>query len=83
MKNLDIQTGSFPLSSWGEYSTSGPESSFARKNRMPVDPEKVCYVYSALTTCSIAEMEALGAGTAVVHDWVVVGFEEGSREEML
>jgi hypothetical protein len=83
MKHTDIPTGSAPLSPWGDYSTSGPESSFARKNRMPVDPEKVCYVYSALTTCSIAEMESLAEGTAMVKDWVVVGIGEGSREEML
>jgi carboxypeptidase D len=48
---------------------------------MPAEPEQVCYVYSALTTCSLAEMEALAAGTAVVEDWVVSA--EGTRNEML
>ncbi|KAE9380409.1 putative carboxypeptidase S1 [Stipitochalara longipes BDJ] len=83
MKHTDIPTGSAPLSPWGDYSTYGPDSSFSTKNQMPVDPEKICYVYAALTTCSIAEMEALGAGTAVVKDWVVVGMEEVTRDEML
>jgi len=50
---------------------------------MPADPQKVCYVYSALTTCSLADMEALAAGTGVVEDWVVVSAEEGTRDEML
>jgi len=49
---------------------------------MPADPKKICYVYSALTTCSIAQMEALAAGTAIVKDWVVVGIE-ATRDEML
>ncbi len=83
MKHTDIPTGSSPLSPWGDYSTWGPESSFARKNEIPVYLVKVCYIYSALTTCSVAEMKALAAGTAVVKDWVVVSTGEGSKEEMV
>ena len=82
MEHIDIATGSSPLSPWGDSSTYGPDSSFARKNEMPTDPEKICYVYSALMTCNIAQMEALAAGTAIVKDWVVVGIE-ATRDEMI
>jgi hypothetical protein len=43
-----------------------------------VDPKKVCYTYSAYNTCTEEQMERLGNGTAIVRDWVVVGYEEGS-----
>jgi len=49
---------------------------------MPADPEKICYVYSALTTCNISQMDALAAGTAIVKDWVVVGIE-AARERLV
>lgn len=50
---------------------------------MPLDPDKVCYVYSASTTCSVHELEALAKGAAIIKDWVVVGIGEGTRDEMM
>jgi carboxypeptidase D len=50
---------------------------------MPNDPKKVCYVYSALTTCSVAEMESLAEGIAVLKDWVVVGLGRATKDEMM
>jgi hypothetical protein len=40
-------------------------------------------VYSALTTCSIVEMESLAERTAVSMDRIVVEIGEGPREEIL
>ena len=73
MKNVDIATGEIPITPWRDYSSYGPASSFDIKNQMPEDPEKSCYVYFALTTCTVTQLLALAAGYAVVKDWVVVG----------
>jgi hypothetical protein len=75
----DISSGLVPLlSTLTPYSSKGPDSSSGFKNTMPVDPKKVCYTYSAYNTCTEEQMERLGNGTAIVRDWVVVGYEEGS-----
>lgn len=52
---------------------------------MPVDPEKVCYIYSVLGSCTVEQMGRLAAGTAVVKDWVVIGWanEEGMMTRSL
>jgi carboxypeptidase D len=55
-----------------QYPTYGPGSSFQIKNQMPVDPEKVCYVYSALTTCKAEEIKRLAARTAALRDWAII-----------
>lgn len=82
MHHTDIPTGLNPLSPWGD-STSGPASTFRIKNQIFVNQEKVCYVYSASTSCSMAEKEALADGTAIVKDFIVVGIGEGSKDEMM
>jgi len=71
MRRTDIPTGSAPFSLWGDYSTSG-QNLILREESDAFGPEKVSYVYSALTACSIVEMESLAEGRAVIKDWMVV-----------
>jgi hypothetical protein len=75
MAHVDIATGKGSITP--NYSTSGPSSSFQYKNKMPEDPKKVCYTLMALTTCTAADFQRLAAGTAIVKDFVVVGYVEG------
>ncbi|TVY94449.1 Carboxypeptidase S1-like protein A [Lachnellula willkommii] len=76
MSHVDIATGQRSITA--DYSTSGPSSSFQYKNQMPEDPKKVCYTLMALTTCTTADFQRLAAGTAIVRDFVLVGYVEGN-----
>jgi carboxypeptidase D len=76
MSHVDISCGISPTT--GDYSTLGPVSSFQYKNAMPEDPPKVCYTFMTLTSCTVADLQRLADGTAIVKDFVVVGYAEGN-----
>lgn len=76
MSHVDIASGKLPTS--GNYSTSGPSSTFQDKNKMPEDPPKVCYTLMTLTSCTAQDLQRLANGTAVVKDYIVVGYKEGN-----
>jgi hypothetical protein len=78
MFHKDIATGDIAISESANYSTTGPSSSFQIKNAMPDNPPNICYTYMATTTCTTAQLARLQNGTAVVEDFVVVGYEDGS-----
>ena len=77
MSHTDISNGEKAVTP--NYSTTGPKSSFQIKNKMPVDPKKLCYTYSVLTTCTVQQIGQLAAGTAVVKNWVVLGYVQGNE----
>lgn len=55
------------------YVSAGAADVSGVKNEAPkTQPEPVCLVYSALSTCTENQLEALAAGTAVTKDFVVV-----------
>jgi carboxypeptidase D len=76
MAHVDIASGNFPAT--GGYTTSGPASSFQYKNTMPEDPPKVCYTLMTLTSCTVADLQRLANGMAIVKDFVVVGYTDGN-----
>ncbi|TVY38347.1 Carboxypeptidase S1-like protein [Lachnellula subtilissima] len=76
MSHTDIATGQ--ASNTANCSTSGPSSSFQYKNQISEDPKKVCYTLMALNTCTTADIQRLTAGTAVVRDFVLVGYVEAN-----
>ncbi|KAH8684614.1 Alpha/Beta hydrolase protein [Tricladium varicosporioides] len=78
MFHRDIATGQTSISTRGNYSSKGSQSSFGIRNIMPEDPNKVCYTYMALLTCTVAQIGMLAMGNAVVKDWVVVGYQAGN-----
>lgn len=38
----------------------------------------ICYTLMALTTCTTADLARLAAGTAIVKDYLVVGYVDGN-----
>lgn len=76
MSHVDIASGK--TATIGDYSTSGLASSFQYKNTMPEDPQKVCYTLMPLTSCTVADLERLADGTAIVKGFVVVGYTDGN-----
>ena len=79
MFNRDIATGTLPLSD--TLSTVGPSEVGHIKNEVLPAPEPRCYILDPGATCVEGEWEAVKNGTAVVRDWVVVGREEGAKDE--
>lgn len=78
MFHKDIATGEVLVTNNSNYSTTGPSSSFKIKNTMPDNPPNICYTYIATTTCTPDQLTRLRNGTAIVEDWVVVGYVIGN-----
>ncbi|CZR51737.1 uncharacterized protein PAC_01614 [Phialocephala subalpina] len=76
MFHKDIVTDNISLPNNSAYSTTGSSSSFQNKNTMPDDPPKICYTYMPTTTCTTDQLARLQNGTAIVEDWVVMGYLE-------
>jgi hypothetical protein len=71
MFDRDIATGGIDTLD-GSYSSTGPESSFGIKNKLPPSPKSQCYVWDAVNTCTADELKALADGTAIVKDFILV-----------
>ena len=68
----DISTGTVPTDAInGSYSSQGPSSTWQIKNTAPPAPKSTCYTLSP-STCNSVEWGAIDAGTALVHDYVVM-----------
>ena len=74
MAGKDVATGGLALTNCANYSTTGPASSFAIKNKLPPPPqEAACYLWDIRETCTPDKKALLADGTAIVEDFVVVG----------
>ncbi|KAI9845827.1 MAG: hypothetical protein M1837_004507 [Sclerophora amabilis] len=75
---LDIATGtenvSYPNSN---YSTTGPSDTFAITNEVPPYPEVECYTL-LLTACTQEQQDAVTNDTAIIKDYFVVDFGNGT-----
>jgi hypothetical protein len=71
MFDRDVATGGIDTLD-GPYSSTGPESSFGIKNKLPLSPKSQCYVWDAVNTCTADELKALADGTAIVKDFILV-----------
>jgi hypothetical protein len=72
MAGADIATGKFLTNA--KYSTTGPSSSFSIKNVLPLPPKSLCYTWDVMESCTSFQAALLANGTAIVQDFVMVGY---------
>jgi Serine carboxypeptidase len=79
MFNKDIPTGKFDTSAANSttFTTTGPSDTWAIKNDVPESPEPTCYILSP-SSCTDDVLEAVIDGTAIIQDYIVIGFENGT-----
>ena len=86
--NKDIATGKVDLTRTGGWAsqeedeifrTNGPLDTWWKKNDILSPPEPECYVLDP-GTCTEEEYKAVGNGTAIVKDWIVVGRKDQSNQ---
>ena len=81
--NKDIATGEIDLRDVGwNYTTTGPDSTWRVLNDVLPAPEPVCYIMEP-SSCPRDVWQAVGNGTAIVKDWVVVGIEESQAQRKI
>ncbi|KIX10249.1 uncharacterized protein Z518_01330 [Rhinocladiella mackenziei CBS 650.93] len=74
MSNVDVATGKFSTRGTS-YSSKGPSSSFAIKNTIPTHPARTCYFWDILETCTPSQTEMIRNGSAILEDFVMVGYQ--------
>ena len=77
MFSNDVATGS---QSNVQLSTVGPSSAWTASPLPPPEAEPQCYLWDILETCTPAQKQILKNGTAVVKDFVLVGFKQNGQE---
>jgi hypothetical protein len=78
MFNNDVATGRTSLSGMSNYSTTGPSSSFQIKNAVPAPQQATCYLWDILETCTPAQKAMLQNSSAIVKDFLMVGFKSAN-----
>lgn len=78
MFNKDVATGWTTLTSTSNYSTTGPSSSFQIKNTVPAPQQGPCYIWDIRDTCTPAQKAMLQNDSAIVKDFLVVGFKSAN-----
>jgi carboxypeptidase D len=73
--NRDLATGKVNTARNTSYVTDGPESTWNIKNEVPESPEPLCYILSLGSSCTDEQIKAVQNGTALIKDWVVVGYK--------
>lgn len=76
----DLATGRRSTVSGGghTYSSRGPLSSFHIKNKLPKIPRWECNLWSAISSCTQEQYDALADGTAVIDNYKIVQPAGGS-----
>ncbi|KAI9832790.1 MAG: hypothetical protein M1819_004010 [Sarea resinae] len=70
--NKNIATGNISTATNGNYSTTGPSSTWQIKNTVPDSPAPTCYTLALDGACTDDQVESVINGTALIHDWVVI-----------
>lgn len=79
MFNTDVARGK---NSAVGYSTSGASSAFT-KSEVPFQRRLApCYLWDVLETCTRVQKQILGNGTAIVEDFVLVGYKRADGSEV-
>ncbi|RFU78906.1 carboxypeptidase s1 a [Trichoderma arundinaceum] len=81
MAGADIATGQFLAGA--NYSTVGPRSSFSIKNTVPQPPEPLCYTWDIMETCTPSQTALLTNGSAIVRDFIMVGYTLPNGTEVI
>ncbi|KAM0669083.1 hypothetical protein ACQRIU_002645 [Beauveria bassiana] len=80
----DLATGRHATTGHGaNYTSHGPISSFAIKNKLPEPPAFECSLWNVPSSCTREQYEALVAGTAKVKDYLVIEPAGGSPGSIL
>ena len=82
MANTDIATGQTDLDTQNEYSTSGPDNVAQIKNPVPKIPPSACYMWNVVGTCTSEQITMLTNGTAIVQDYIFVGYSTANGSEI-
>jgi carboxypeptidase D len=77
MFDKDIATGTTTTANpaGSEYSTSGPDNVFNVTNVVPSHPVSECYLWATFLTCTQVQTEMLRNGTAILQDYIMIGYE--------
>lgn len=74
----DVATGQTALEDMFNYSTTGPSSSFHIKNTVPAPQHATCYIWDILETCNPVQKAMLQNDSAILKDFLVVGFKSAN-----
>ena len=86
MADTDVATGktgtagSTPCSA---YSSAGLDSVHGIMNEMPVHETSECYLMDQLETCTAVQTAMMKNGTAIVKDFVMLGYEAWDGKTVL
>jgi carboxypeptidase D len=76
MSDKDVATGEVSTKGCGKpYSTTGVDNIFSIKNDLPSPAKPECYFWDMLETCTKAQKLMFQNGTAIVKDFIMVGYE--------
>ncbi|KAF2247337.1 alpha/beta-hydrolase [Trematosphaeria pertusa] len=83
MFNTDVATGKLATSSCnGTYSSTGLASAWTA-SELHLDEEPAqCYLWDVLETCTLAQGQILMNGSAVVKDFILVGYKAENGSEI-
>ncbi|KAK0622063.1 Alpha/Beta hydrolase protein [Bombardia bombarda] len=82
MSNTDVATGKLSTIA-GDYSSSGPDSVFVANSIVPKEEARDCYLWDVMETCDQKQEEILTSGSAVVKDFILVGYQLANGTEVL
>jgi carboxypeptidase D len=75
IKEQDVATGALSLGKGcdnEDYQMHGPLSVFDIKNVLPSPAPPECYLWQLSTTCTANQLQAVGNGSAVVKEFLVI-----------
>jgi hypothetical protein len=64
-------------------STMGPNSAFTKSKVPPAEGLPSCYLWDVLETCTKVQKEILQNGSAIVEDFILVGYKQPNGSEVL
>lgn len=80
MSGVDVATGETSITS--SISTNGPQSVFGVKAPVFPHPPPQCYFWDQLETCTQSQKEMIRNDTAILKDYIMVGYRDVSGMEL-
>jgi carboxypeptidase D len=71
MLHKDVATGT-KQTTGQNYSSSGPASCFKKGEKLPESQPVKCSLWDLINTCTGNQRDAVKAGTALVHNFLVI-----------
>jgi hypothetical protein len=79
MFNDDVATGKNPAAG---FSTTGPDTAFTKSEVPPATGLPPCYLWDVLETCTETQKQILKNGTAIVENFILVGYKRPSGSDV-